>query len=130
MADGSDDFLPGPARAVLQVRPWPVKAQEKGDADYHVLWRAMKRQSCWRTRRTLSLRLLMESSFHTGLAWAVAIRLHVCRVHVIIGVECGERERAHNLEGRRRCIIAVAAAGTCGHTAKFQAWCVALKEEY
>jgi hypothetical protein len=75
----------------------------------------MKRQRCWHTCQPLSL--LLEC-FQITLVWGVMIRLHVCHVHTVIGVEDGEREHAYNAQGHRRCIIVVD-AWTCGYAAKF-----------
>jgi hypothetical protein len=65
---------------------------------------------------------LLVKNFRIALAWAVTIRLHVCSVHAVIGVEYRERESAHNPQARRGCIIAVnvpRSPRTCGHAAQF-----------
>jgi hypothetical protein len=72
---------------------------------------------------------LLVKDFRIALAWAAAIRLHVCGVHVVIGVKDRECEGAHNAQARRACIIAVDIPRTCGHLTQFQAWYAALEEE-
>jgi hypothetical protein len=98
----------------------------------------MKRQGCWRAGRPLSLLLLpLLESFGIALAWAVEIRLHICCVYAITGVEDGKRERAYNTQARRMSTVAVAVAAatprsprTCGHAAEFYARFVAPEEEH
>lgn len=76
---------------------------------------------------------MLLKNFRIALAWAVAIRLHICRMHAVIRVEDREREGAHNVQARRGCIIAVnipRSPRAFGHAAQFQAWCVTLEEEH
>lgn len=62
----------------LLDRERAVQAQEKRDADHHVLWYAMKRQleGRWRMQRP-PLQNLLPGSFRVAMKWSVATRLNV-----------------------------------------------------
>jgi hypothetical protein len=88
MADGRDDLLPERVQAARR------ETQEERDADDHVLRRAVEREGRGVPRR--------GSAVEVAPALAVAVRLHVCRVHAVVRVELWERERAHDAQARRR----------------------------